>query len=106
MIATRQQPDGHWGTPDVSPPQSYSPVTATATGLHAIRIYSAADVRVRTERARAWLASARPRDTEEGTMQNLGSLWAGAPNANIETNYPYGHDQFISAMGASWAIRS
>jgi ankyrin repeat protein len=24
----------------------------------------------------------------------------------FETGYPYGHDQFISAMGASWAIRA
>jgi ankyrin repeat protein len=194
MIAARQRADGHWDTLDVRPPQSYSPVTATANAVHAVRLYShpsqANDVQARTERARKWLAAVSPRDTEERTMQILGLFWAGAgpslirplaaalaaqqqpdggwrsvvtrpsdaystgevlvalhdatavpvrdaawqrgllflqrtqapdgswhvvtrvqPPAPVsppyfETGYPYGHDQFISSMGASWAIRA
>lgn len=194
MIAARQRPDGHWDTLDVRPPQSYSPVSATANAIHAVQLYShpsqADDVKVRTERARQWLARLHPRDTEERTMQMLGLFWAGSANPEIEplaralqaeqqrdggwrsvdtrpsnaystgevlvalhqaaavavsdpgwqrglqfllrsqaangswhvatriqppapvspayfeTGYPYGHDQFISAMGASWAIRA
>jgi ankyrin repeat protein len=192
IIATRQRPDGHWVTIDQRPPSSYSYVTATAISLRAIQIYGhrklAADTEQRVERARAWLASQQPRDTEERTYQLLGLHWAGAssgelaklgsdlaatqqsdggwnsvdgrasdaystgqalmalhdaagiassdaawtrgiqflldtqlpdgswhvvsrlhPPASVsppyfESGYPYGHDQFISAMGACWSI--
>jgi ankyrin repeat protein len=194
MIASHQKPDGHWDTLDARPPQSYSNVSATATALGAMQIYShpsqTADVKACTERARQWLAGVHPRDTEESTMQILGLFESGAPKKQIgtlaaallaaqqadggwravptrasdaystgealvvlhqtgavtidnpawqnglqfllrtqaadgswhvvsrleppapvsppyfETGYPYGHDQFISAMGASWAIRA
>ena len=191
-IASRQRPDGHWVTIDQRPPQSYSYITATAVSLRAIQIYGhrtlASDTRQRVERARAWLASQNPRDTEERTYQLLGLHWAGAsagelvklgrdlaatqrsdggwksldsrasdaystgqalmalhdaagmatsdpvwvhglhflleteqpdgswhvasrlhPPAPVsppyfESGYPYGHDQFVSAMGACWSI--
>ncbi len=194
LIANRQRADGHWDTLDARPPQSYSPFTATVTALHAIQLYShpslAADTKARVNRARAWLASNFPRDTEERSMQVLGLSWAGADRVQIdkaahdlkaaqqpdggwsaidglpseaystgealvalhtaagipesdsawqrglqfllstqeadgswhvvsrlhppapvsppyfETGYPYGHDQFISTMGASWAVRA
>jgi ankyrin repeat protein len=191
-VAMRQKPDGHWVTIDVRPPQSYSYITATALSLRAIQLYGhpslAADSRQRIERARQWLASQRPRDTEECTFQLLGLQWAGASKAELgklgkelaatqrsdggwnsvtgrasdaystgqalvvlhdaagmavdnpvwarglrflldteqpdgswhvvsrlhppapvsppyfESGYPYGHDQFVSAMGACWAV--
>lgn len=191
-VAAHQKPDGHWITGDVRPPQSNSSFTATAIGLRAIQLYGhaslAADTKARIERARAWLASNTPRNTEERTYQLLGLAWAGAdrkllarlagqleaiqqadggwgsldgrasdaystgqalvalhdagaiptsdaawqrgldflvstqaadgswhvasrlrPPAPVsppyfETGYPYGHDQFISTMGASWAV--
>jgi ankyrin repeat protein len=192
FIASRQRPDGHWVTIDQRPPQSYSYITATAVSLRAIQIYGhqklAVDTRQRVDRARAWLGSQRPRDTEERTYQLLGLYWAGAsagelsklgrdlaatqradggwnsldPRASdaystgqalmalhdaagiatsdpawvrglhflleteqpdgswhvvsrlhppapvsppyFESGYPYGHDQFVSAMGACWSI--
>ncbi|HYL36376.1 MAG TPA: ankyrin repeat domain-containing protein [Bryobacteraceae bacterium] len=191
-IALRQRPDGHWVTGDQRPPQAYSYITATAISIRAIQLYHhaslAADTEKRVERARAWLASQQPRDTEERTYQLLGLFWAGAsrdelskraaelartqrpdggwqsvnrrpsdaystgealvalhdaggmpvndpvwsrglqfltdtqqpdgswhvvsrlhPPAAVsppyfESGYPYGHDQFISAMAASWSI--
>jgi ankyrin repeat protein len=194
FIANRQRVDGHWDSLDVRPPQSYSPFTATTTALHAIQLYGhpslAADTKARVNRARVWLASNFPHNTEERTMQVLGLSWAGADRVQIdkaahdlkasqqpdggwsaidglpseaystgealvalhtaagvpvadpawqrglqfllstqegdgswhvvsrlhppapvsppyfETGYPYGHDQFISSMGASWAVRA
>jgi N-acyl-D-amino-acid deacylase len=85
IIASRQQPDGHWVTIDQRPPQSYSFITATAVSMRAIQIYGhrslAADTRQRIERASAWLRSQRPRDTEERVYQLLGLFWAGAPQS-------------------------
>ncbi len=192
FIALHQMPDGHWVTIDERPPQSASFVTATAVALRAVQLYGhaslASDTAARVGRARTWLASQHPRDTEERTHQLLGLHWAGAPRSDLsrlaaelsasqqkdggwnsidgrssdaystgealmalhsaagmavndpvwtkgvrflldtqqpdgswhvvsrlhppanvsppyfETGYPYGHDQFISAMGASWAI--
>src|SRR5579859_6405158 len=194
FIANRQRADGHWDTLDTRPPQSYGPFTATAIALHTIQLYShpslAADTKDRVKRARAWLTSNLPRNTEERTMQALGLFWAGADRVPIdnvarglkaaqqpdggwssidglpseaystgealvalhaaggiptsdpawrrglrfllstqqadgswhvisrlhppapvsppyfESGYPYGHDQFISTMGASWAVRA
>ncbi len=190
-IASHQLNDGHWATLDARPPQSYSAITATATAIRAIQFYGhpslAADTKARVEKARAWLASVSPRDTQERVDQLTGLSAAGAdrelilklrdalkatqrsdggwsardglpsdaystgqvlvalndaavpfsdpgwqrglqflvstqaadgtwhvvsrlkPPAPVsppyfETGYPYGHDQFISAMGAAWAV--
>ena len=55
-ILSRQLPDGHWGTIDVRPPQSYSVVTATAVAARAIQRYLPASMdaerRAATDRAR------------------------------------------------------
>jgi len=192
LIASRQEPDGHWETFDDRPPQSYSPFTATAVSLAAIELFShasmRADTEARAERARTWLLSHKPRNTEErvyemaavalwfkekaiveklgreltATQQRDGgwasldgrlsdaystgeALWAlhdyaGVPTSDaawqrgidyllrtqaadgswhvasrlhppapvsppyFETGHPYGHDQFISSMGESWAV--
>ncbi|MBZ5609972.1 MAG: ankyrin repeat domain-containing protein [Acidobacteriia bacterium] len=191
-IALRQKPDGHWVTSDERPPQAYSYITATTVAMRAIQLYHhaslAADTLKRVERARAWLSSQQPRDTEERTYQLLGLHWAGAAQSDLakraaelaatqqsdggwksivgrpsdaystgealvalheaggmavsdpvwshglrflldsqqpdgswhvvsrlhppavvsppyfESGYPYGHDQFISQMGASWSV--
>jgi ankyrin repeat protein len=190
LIANRQNPGGDWDGFRERPPSSYSGFTQTALALRAIQLYShpsqKADVYARVVRARNWLASRPPRNTEERTWQLLGLSWAEAARANIdqtaralaaaqqpdggwnsldgrasdaystgealvalhdgaampasdptwrrgvdfllktqaadgswyvatrihapvsppyfETGYPYGHNQFISAMGACWAV--
>ncbi|MBZ5617272.1 MAG: hypothetical protein LAQ69_00870 [Acidobacteriia bacterium] len=59
LVAARQEPDGHWETGDVRPPQSYSPFTTTAITVRAIQLYGhpsqKADVLTRVARARSWL---------------------------------------------------
>ena len=192
LIAARQNADGHWDTIDVRPPQSYSPITATAIAMHAIQLYShpsqKADTQARVDSARNWLVSRDPRTTEERVYQLLGLHWADADQSSLkrvsaslkalqragggwssldglesdsystgealyalheaggvsvsdetyqrgldwllrtqaldgswhvvsrlhppapvsppyfETGHPYGHDQFISAMGECWAV--
>ncbi len=192
LLAARQEPDGHWESGDERPPESYSPFTATAVAVAAIREHShanrRADIEPRVVRARAWLLSHTPRNTEERAFQIFGAcvtghdpagmaklvrglqatqradggwasldglasdaystgeaLWAlhdaaGVPTSDagwqrgieyllrtqakdgtwhvasrlhppapvsppyFETGHPYGHDQFISSMGESWAV--
>jgi hypothetical protein len=90
-IASHQKPDGHWITGDERPPESYSTFTATAIGLRAIQLYShpnlAADTKTRVERARAWLVSNAPGNTEERTYQLLG-LSGRAPIAGCSDGWP------------------
>ncbi len=82
-IAGRQDPEGNWDDIHQRPPQSYSRFTQTSLGLRAIELYShpnqKTEVAARVERARAWLFSHAPRDTEERTWQLTGLAWAGSP---------------------------
>lgn len=86
-VAKRQHGDGSWDTLDNRPPQSWSRVTATATALKAIRAYLPSSTQretdERTARARAWLLSIRPRDTEDRASQIFGALEAGADRAAL-----------------------
>ncbi len=87
-ILNRQLPDGHWGTIDTRPPQSYSVVTATAVAVRAIQDYLPAsmdaDRRAATDRARRWLQAVVPVDTEDRSLQLLGLSWAGASPQALE----------------------
>lgn len=86
-VAKRQRPDGSWQTLDNRPPQSWSRVTATAIALKAIRAYMPSsrqhETDGRTDRARAWLLSVQPRDTEDRASQIFGALEAGADRAAL-----------------------
>ena len=90
LVATRQSPSGAWDRDSFHerPPSSYSPFTQTAVALRAIQLYShpsqKADVEARVARARQWLLSHTPRDTEERTFQLLGLLWANTGQATLE----------------------
>jgi ankyrin repeat protein len=87
-ILNRQFPDGHWGTIDVRPPQSYSIVTSTAVALRAIQGYLPASMhaerRAAVDRARQWLSTVVPVDNEDRTFQLLGLASAGAAPASVE----------------------
>jgi N-acyl-D-amino-acid deacylase len=81
LVAGRQDPSGAWDDLHQRPPQSYSNFTQTAIGLRAIQLYSypsqKADVAARVTKARTWLSTHTPRDTEERTWQLIGLAWAG-----------------------------
>lgn len=88
LLASRQLADGHWQTFDERPPQSYSPVTATAIAIQAIQSYThpslQADTKARADRARAWLLARKARDTEERVFQLLGVCWTGGSPEDLK----------------------
>ncbi len=81
-VANWQRPDGHWPTGDARPPQSYSLFTTTAVALRAMQLYMPAQLRKETDkrlaRAKTWLLTAEPRNTEDFTFRLFGLHWAGA----------------------------
>jgi len=82
LLISRQNGEGDWDGFHQRPPSSYSRVTMAALGLRAVQLYHhpsqqrQADAAV--TRARQFLESHTPRDTEERTYQMLGLRWAGA----------------------------
>jgi ankyrin repeat protein len=81
-LASLQQADGHWLSGAFRPPQSYSLFTATALVVRAMQLHmpiqSREETRARFARARQWLLTAAPRETEDYTFRLLGLFWAGA----------------------------
>jgi ankyrin repeat protein len=88
LIARRQMDDGRWLVFDARPPQSVSEVTGTAVALRALQLYlpdsMAAERKMRVDRARVWLASVKPRDTEDRVSQLKGLFWAGSNAADCQ----------------------
>jgi ankyrin repeat protein len=86
-LTNRQERDGSWITIDQRPPQSFSPVTATAIAVRALQEYApashAADTHAAVARARAWLQQARVRDTEDRNFQLFGLAWTGQDAAGL-----------------------
>ena len=81
-VANWQRADGHWPTVDDRPPQSYSLFTATAVALRGIQLHLPAkfhrELEERQARARNWLLTATPHDTEDFTFRLFGLYYAGA----------------------------
>ena len=88
ILTSRQNAAGDWPSHRQRPPSSYSNVTFTALGVRAIQLYSHPTQKTRVARhvvrARDWLLSHTPVDTEERTYQLLGLKWAGADRALLE----------------------
>jgi N-acyl-D-amino-acid deacylase len=84
-VAAYQYPDGHWGTIDMRPPQSYGPFTSTAAAMRAIQLYAhpslARDTVSRVARARQWLETHTAGNTSERSEQLNALGWAGSPAA-------------------------
>src|SRR5215469_6464350 len=78
---------GHWNYWPYRPPLEGSEFTATALAVRAIQTFAPLarmpEVEDRILRARAWMAHATPRDTEDMSMQLLGLQWAGADAAAV-----------------------
>ena len=88
LLISRQNREGDWDGFHQRPPSSYSRVTMAALGLRAVQLYHhpsqqrQADAAV--ARARQFLESHQPRDTEERTYQMLGLRWAGASRSVLQ----------------------
>ena len=88
LLISRQNATGDWDGFRQRPPSSYSRVTMAALGLRAVQRYHHASQRDAAEaavaRARRFLESAEPRDTEERSYQLIGLKWAGADRATLQ----------------------
>jgi ankyrin repeat protein len=87
-LAKLQKPAGYWVTTDVRPPQAASRFTTTAYSIEAIKDYlpeqAAAEKREVISRAKQWLMTSPPRDSEDKAMQLFGLKSAGASRREIE----------------------
>jgi ankyrin repeat protein len=83
-----QKPDGSWEGGDTRPPLAgRNPVVYTALAVRGLQTYSPPGRReettVRIARARAFLRTATPSDTQEEAFKLLGLVWTGASSAEI-----------------------
>jgi ankyrin repeat protein len=89
LLISRQNREGDWDGFHQRPPSSYSRVTMAALGLRAVQLYHHASQKAAADaaiaRAKGFLESRTPRDTEERTYQLLGLRWAGASRPQLQT---------------------
>ncbi len=82
-----QRLDGYWATTDERPPQDASRFTTTAYAIEAIKDYLpeqlASEKREVISRAKRWLLTSLPRDSEDQAMQLFGLKSAGASRREI-----------------------
>jgi ankyrin repeat protein len=87
-LTLKQATDGHWRTTLFRPPASDSEFTATALAVRGLQLFGPPgrrqEIAGRVARARGWLVSATPRNTEDRTFQLLGLKWAGARKEDID----------------------
>lgn len=95
-----QRSDGGWGSTSSRPSEAFSTGEVLVT-LHDVAGMPISDTA--WQRGIQFLLSTQASD---GSWHVTSRLHPPAPVSPpyFETGYPYGHDQFISAMGASWAI--
>ena len=88
-VAQTQLRDGSWAERYGRPPLEYSPVTATAVSVRALRDYELpgrrAEFQDRMRRAVRWLEEARPTATEEKAMRLLGMVWGDGDASRIRS---------------------
>jgi ankyrin repeat protein len=88
-----QQPDGGWGN-------------AYSTGEALVALTDSGSVPVSDPKWRRGIQSLVKTQAQDATWHVKSRLHPPAPLSPdyFESDYPYGHDQFLSAMGASWAV--
>jgi ankyrin repeat protein len=102
-IQASQQKDGGWGYVEGRPSDAYSTGEALTVLAETDSSFKSSDPAWR--RGIEFLLRTQAAD---GSWHVTSRVHPPAPvsPAYFETGYPYGHDQFVSAMGASWAIRA
>jgi len=84
----RWQREGHWVTSDFRPPHSSSQFSATATAIHATRLYMPEELRAERDacidRARHWLSLTKPISTEDAAFRLLGLVWASGSASAVD----------------------
>ncbi|HET6956885.1 MAG TPA: PQQ-dependent sugar dehydrogenase [Vicinamibacterales bacterium] len=89
FLKRRQAADGHWALNTVRPPIESNEIEVTAVSMRALQVFAPPSQRAAyaeaTDRARAWLTTARGDLTEERAFRLLGLHWAKAPAGAVET---------------------
>jgi hypothetical protein len=87
-LASLQQPEGDWQNLsgiDTRPPLTGSPIVSTALAIRGLKEYLPPgrrdEVKVRIDRALAFIRATAAHDTQDETYKLLGLIWAGAPAA-------------------------
>jgi ankyrin repeat protein len=98
-LKAKQRSDGGWASRDGLTSDAYS----TAHALVALNDTGTATSDLAWQKGIAYLLSTQ---TQDGSWHVTSRLKGPAPVSPpyFETGYPYGHDQFISTMAASWAV--
>ena len=99
-LAATQQGDGGWNSLDSRPSDAYS----TSEALFAL--HEAGGVAITDAAWRRGIEYLLKTQASDGSWHVLSRLHPPAPVSPpyFETGFPYGHDQFLSAMGTSWAV--
>jgi ankyrin repeat protein len=87
-LSVIQAQDGRWLNNLPRPPIQTGDIGATALGINALQHYPLpgrkAEFSERVERARRWLATAKPENNEGRIYQLLGLAWAGEPVRKLQ----------------------
>lgn len=99
-LKASQQPDGGWASLDGRASEAYS----TGQALWALR--DSAGVPTSDAAWRRGIEYLLRTQAQDGSWHVVSRLHPPAPVSPpyFETGHPYGHDQFISTMGESWAV--
>jgi ankyrin repeat protein len=100
QLKAAQQPDGGWASLDGRASDAYS------TGEALWALHHAAGVPVSDTAWRRGIEFLLRTQAKDGSWHVASRLHPPAPVSPpyFETGHPYGHDQFISTMGESWAV--
>lgn len=81
-LARQQAPDGSWTFSVPRVPMQSSFFTFTALAVHALQVYAPesnrSEIEQRIARAREWLSTAHPQNSEDRASRLLGLTWAAA----------------------------
>jgi len=99
-LKATQQPDGGWNSLEGRGSEAYS------TGEALWALHNAAGVLTSDAAWKRGIDYLLRTQAEDGSWHVTSRLHPPAPvsPAYFETGHPYGHDQFISIMGESWAV--
>ncbi len=99
-LAAMQQPDGGWGSLDGRLSDAYS------TGQALLALHEVGGVAITDPAWRRGIEYLLNTQAPDGSWHVASRLHPPAPVSPpyFETGHPYGHDQFISAMGGSLAV--
>ena len=99
-LKATQQPDGGWASLDGHASEAYS------TGEALWALHNAAGVPTSDAAWRRGIDYLLRTQAQDGSWHVVSRLHPPAPVSPpyFETGHPYGHDQFISTMGESWAV--